>query len=73
VRRISVLLLEATLLLSVVVALVHLVRIALAFALPIQWYWGGAIATLSAPLLLSAALSLLARMPPRSDTTNAQA
>jgi len=60
-RRITVLLLEIALLLFVVVALGYLVRLILTWFLPIQWYWGGALAALAGPALLCGALWLIER------------
>lgn len=58
-RRLSTLLLEAALLLSAVVAVIYLVRILPSWFLPIQWYWGGALAALAGPALVAAALRLI--------------
>ena len=67
-RRISALLLEVSLLLSAVVAVLQVVRIGAAIVLRSDRFWGGALATAVTPLLFAAALSLLARTAPASDT-----
>ena len=71
-RRFSILMLEASLLLSTVLALIMLVRIAIAQVLPIQWYWGGALTLLAAPLFLAGALFFAGRIAPAAGNAHAQ-
>ena len=70
-RRANLVLLEMLLLLSSIAALVYFLRILLSFVLPINWYWGGAAAVATTPLLATAALWCLNRLPPSGIKTDA--
>jgi hypothetical protein len=46
--------LEAGTLFAAVLALAYMVQIALSWLLPMEWFWGGALASFAAPLALAA-------------------
>jgi hypothetical protein len=72
VRRITVLLLETSFLVAAIAALGYLVRMIAGWFLPVQWYWGGAVAAVAAPALIALALFVSARVP-TTGSKNAQA
>ena len=63
-RGVSLMLLEVGLLLGTVAALLYVVRMIVGTVTGLEWFWGGAIASLSAPPAFAAAIRLLAA--PRS-------
>ncbi|MBM6575129.1 hypothetical protein KCP91_01990 [Microvirga sp. SRT01] len=67
-RRISNLLLEIALFVASITALGYLVRMIVAWFLPVQWYWGGAMAAIAAPVLVALALFVSARVPATGTT-----
>jgi hypothetical protein len=58
--RINQVLLEAGLLLGSLAAILYLVRMIIGSILGVEWFWGGAVASLFAPLSFAAALRLTA-------------
>ncbi|WP_375272371.1 hypothetical protein [Sphingomonas sp.] len=71
-RRITVLLLDVSLLVATIAALGYLVRMVTGLFLPVQWYWGGALAAVAAPALIALALFVSARLP-ATGSKNAEA
>jgi hypothetical protein len=72
VRRITVLLLDVSLLVATIAALGYLVRMIAGWFLPVQWYWGGALAAVAAPALIALALFVSVRVP-ATGSKNAEA
>jgi hypothetical protein len=61
IYRLTDFLLQVGTLVGTALALVYLFRIALATLLPIQWFWGSALASFSAPLAFAATRYFLVR------------